>query len=198
MHENHDDKTTPALRELMSRLADGDLASADGACDAWRGEPGAREAWATYHLIGDVLRSEELATGLGRSEVFLAGFRRRLADEPVLLAPSPPARPQRMRWAGPVAAAAGFAAVAVTMVVLRTAGPAAPDDDRTLARGPGASPAAVSVAGATVAGAPQWQAAHRALIRDQQLDAYLRAHRGAPEATPGAASGRFETVVLDR
>jgi hypothetical protein len=36
------------------------------------------------------------------------------------------------------------------------------------------------------------------VIRDARLDAYLRAHRGGQAARPGAVSGRFETVVLER
>ena len=36
------------------------------------------------------------------------------------------------------------------------------------------------------------------LIRDARLYQYLRAHRGGPVALPGGATGRFETVVLEK
>jgi hypothetical protein len=42
------------------------------------------------------------------------------------------------------------------------------------------------------------QAAAGALIRDARLDAYLRAHRAGAPALPGGATGRFETVSIDR
>jgi hypothetical protein len=42
------------------------------------------------------------------------------------------------------------------------------------------------------------QAADGALIRDARLDAYLRAHRAGAPALPGGATGRFETVSIDR
>jgi sigma-E factor negative regulatory protein RseA len=199
MREDSSSSPAPSRRELMSRLADGDLPSAEDACRVWRDDPTAREAWAAYHLIGDTLRSDELAGCFHRSEVFLSGFRRRLADEPVVLAPAAPTGPRRpAHWSAPAAIAAGVAAVAVTLLVLQDSGPA-PARAPALAAASGApSLTAITVSAATPAGEPQWQAAHRKLIRDERLDAYLRAHRGAPEAVPGAASGRFETVVLER
>ena len=196
MREDPSSHPAPSRRELMSRLADGDLPTAEEACRAWRDEPDARDAWATYHLIGDALRSEELADGFARSDVFLAGFRRRVADEPVVLAPAAQRSPAR--WSVPLAIAAGVGAVAVTLSVLQEVGPEASRAPALVAASGPALQAATAVSATPLAGEPRWQAADRKLIRDERLDAYLRAHRGAPVAMPGAASGRFETVVLER
>jgi hypothetical protein len=70
---------------------------------AWRDDARARETWHAYHLIGDVLRSEELAHAPARDEAFLAGLRQRLAAEPAILAPAPvrpAAKPARARQPG--------------------------------------------------------------------------------------------------
>jgi hypothetical protein len=57
----------------------------------------------------------------------------------------------------------------------------------------------VPVAAASSASAdPVWRAADGQLIRDARLDEYLRAHRAGGPAVPGGATGRFETVVLER
>ena len=104
--------------EALSALIDGEAdASVLGrACAAWRDQPATRSEWHTYHLIGDVMRSDDLASAPSRDAAFLARLRVRLADEPVVLAPAPLApatrRMRPRRWAGPVAVAAGFVAVA--------------------------------------------------------------------------------------
>ena len=95
--------------EALSALIDGEAdASVLGrACAAWRDQPATRSEWHTYHLIGDVMRSDDLASAPGRDAAFLARLRVRLADEPVVLAPAPLApatrRMRPRRWAGPVA-----------------------------------------------------------------------------------------------
>ncbi len=206
-----------ALRQSMSALADGELpggVQADAACAAWRDEPEARRAWHRYQLIGDVLRSAELASTPARDETFLSRLRLRLAAEPTVLAPAPlvltaPPRPRRA-WLAPAAVAAGFVVVAGVLVVTREAAPgadpllAAPTPQ--LAAAPRATPPAALVStdatftplrGASAAD-PRWHAADGALIRDARLDSYLRAHRGSAAAVPGGAVGRFETVVLER
>lgn len=120
-----------AAREALSALADGQAAPHDvvKACAAWKDESDARDAWHSYHLIGDVMRSEELADERG-SSAFLQSFRARLAQEPVVLAPHaaqaaarsvatpvPMATPRkRMSWAGPFAVAAGFVMVVGALV----------------------------------------------------------------------------------
>lgn len=130
-------------REWMSALADGRPEAVDAALARWREDPAARQAWHAYHLIGDVLRSDELASTPKRDAAFLAALRTRLADEPVPLAPQPaavaaaPAVTTRLGWRAPAAVAAGFAAVAAVIVLLQP--------DSGLREGP---------AGPVLAGAP--------------------------------------------
>ncbi|WP_397408905.1 sigma-E factor negative regulatory protein [Polaromonas sp.] len=73
--------------ELISALADGQLASEDfaralAACEA---DAQALDSWNTYHLIGDVLRSPELLPHAADT-AFVARLRVRLSQEPVLVA----------------------------------------------------------------------------------------------------------------
>ena len=72
------DPSAEDLRRCLSALADGEASSLVQACQAWRDDAHARETWHAYHLIGDVLRSEELAHAPARDEAFLAGLRQRL------------------------------------------------------------------------------------------------------------------------
>ncbi|MDO8370523.1 MAG: sigma-E factor negative regulatory protein, partial [Polaromonas sp.] len=73
--------------ELISALADGQLASEDfaralAACEA---DAQALDSWNTYHLIGDVLRSPELSPHAADT-AFVARLRVRLSQEPVVVA----------------------------------------------------------------------------------------------------------------
>jgi sigma-E factor negative regulatory protein RseA len=204
--------TSPeSSRETMSALADGQADPAS-ATAMWARDAQAREAWHTYHLIGDVLRSDDLAVPAKRDADFLESLRRRLADEPPILAPSSMAAPAaavlqvRRRWAAPIAAAAGFAAVAAVVVMTRAIGSggdaapvvAAAPAATGLSSGQVAAPGVVGGGTAVVQGEPQFQVVDGKLIRDARLDGYLRAHRGGSAAVPGSAVGRFETVVLER
>ena len=178
-----------AMRQSLSALMDGRLddASLDSAFSAWRSDAKARECWHAYHLIGDVLRSEELASQPSRDEAFLAGLRSKLAAEPVPLAPgrrSGQERGWRERLVAPAAVAAGFVAVAGVLVVLRGAAPQ---------EGAG---------GALVAGgASEMTVVNREVIRDARLDRYLAAHRKvsntASVQVPGAVGRSVDTVVLE-
>ncbi len=138
-------------------------------CESWRGDGELREDWHAYHLIGDVLRSDDLAIAPARDEALLIAIRARLADEPVVLAPWNAADataadavfetprqalglvgaagiaaagvPRRRSWLAPGAVAAGFVAVAGVVVALR--GLDSDDRARTLAA---AGPSVASVA----------------------------------------------------
>lgn len=91
-------------REALSALLDGQAGSHEVAevCARWAHDPEARAAWARYHLIGDVMRSEEVGRH-DRGEAFLSRFRERLAAEPVVLAPG------RVTVPAPAAEAAAMA-----------------------------------------------------------------------------------------
>ena len=187
-----------AGRQALSAFADGRADAAAAACKAWREDAGARRAWHTYHLIGDVLRSEELARPATADAAFLNRLRERLADEPVVLAPEPaavavPALPTRRmpRWVVPSAVAAGFVAVAGVLVVTRMNAPDATTGGSLLSRAPSiAVPAALSAPALTLAGE---------MIRDRELDAYLDAHQAARSGRAVAVPGgmlRSASVAL--
>lgn len=103
------------LGPALSALADGeaDAAETSALLRAWP-EQGLREQWQTYQLIGDSLRSAELAHGSGRGQDLLARLRPQLLAEPRIVAPQ--ARAQR--WLAPVAVAAGFVALAAGLTNL--------------------------------------------------------------------------------
>jgi sigma-E factor negative regulatory protein RseA len=165
----------------MSALADGQASELARACGLWRDDADARRAWHTYHLIGDVLRSDELASTPARDAAFLAGLRTRLAAEPVVLAPQPRAEePPRRRqvWLVPAAMAAGFVAVAGVLIVARMGGPVGEAPRSVMAESAGVVGPGVRLVNAPV---PRSQAltGNVAFIRDPRLDQYLRAHQAA-------------------
>ena len=165
-----------AHRERLSALVDGeiDASATTQACGAWRDDGEVRATWHVYQLIGDVLRSEDLAADPARDVAFLGALRTRLAAEPVVLAQQAPAtaegaaapvvgmsiapggrgRAHRRAWVGASAVAAGFVAVAGVLVLTRTpgvtpaslqpGGPAATPESLALA--PAASPQTVEPA----------------------------------------------------
>src|SRR5471032_2121045 len=83
--------SSESSRRILSALADGDATDSEAAraFQAWRDDPDARASWHAYQLIGDVLRSDDLAVEPAADERFLVALRARLADEPVVLAPQP-------------------------------------------------------------------------------------------------------------
>lgn len=198
--------------QWLSSLADGDRGALDAGCALWRDDREARERWHVYHLIGDVLRSDDLASPPARDAAFLSGLRTRLAQEPVPLAPAPTslgapaaARGRRLGWRAPAAVAAGFLVVAGTLVLTRGLPESgAPAPNPTLAADSTARmPVAAATAPATLPTPTPTTAPRLVLsggqLRDPDLDAYLRAHQaargGAPAALPGGALRSVEMIV---
>lgn len=193
-----------ASLESLSALADGELdaAATARACGHWRDDASVRQRWHAYQMIGDVLRSDDLASAARHDHALLAAVRARLAVEPVVLAPQEapavagrvpgadvPAREghavsgRRWPWVASAAMAAGF--VAVVGVVLLTRPPAL-QGGATLAQvlPPGAAPSAPMVQAVSLPAAaadttvePQALVASGTLIRDARLDQYLAAHK---------------------
>jgi sigma-E factor negative regulatory protein RseA len=87
---NHSELPAGSDRAAMSALMDGELDESQVAslCTAWRTDRQCRADWHAYHLIGDVLRSEELANPASRDGEFMSRLRERLEREPVVLAPT--------------------------------------------------------------------------------------------------------------
>jgi sigma-E factor negative regulatory protein RseA len=174
-------------RAALSSLMDGEGVAADGACRAWRAQAQARADWHAYHLIGDVLRSDEHRCDAAHDARFVARLREKLAAEPAVLAPQPAVRPAvaqpvrpaaARRWMAPAAVAAGFVAVAGVLVMTRVAGPdGTPSDRNTLAGTPGANPQAVALAAPAASAAAPIELGNATLVRNAELDRYLSAHR---------------------
>lgn len=198
-------------RSWLSALCDGQADAADPACAAWRHDAEARRTWHAYQLIGDVMRSEDLARPAAGDANFLAALRQRLEAEPVVLAPEPlpaavaSAAPVRRRqaWLMPVAAAAGFVVVAGVLVVARVGLPGGATDAPAGFAGAGQPSVAVVpvVNGLTrpVGAAAGAQAEGEAVLRDERLDEYLRAHQfargGATITPPSTALRRVDLAV---
>jgi sigma-E factor negative regulatory protein RseA len=207
--------TSERTRLRVSDLADGRLDGDElvGACGDWAIDAEARRTWHAYHLIGDVLRSEDLAADASRDAAFLAAVRGRLAAEPVVFAPVPAqlsvsslasspmsasgaaqalsARRRRNVWLVPMAAAAGFVAVAGVVAVLQQATPMGASAGPQMASGGGAMIVPVK------ASPPSGQ-----MLRDAQVEAYLRAHRealdGSPAALPGGGVRNVDFTITQR
>lgn len=166
-------------RRCLSAAADGDTAAMDAATRAWRDDANARATWHAYHLIGDVLRSSDLAAAPARDAAFLSRLRSKLATEPVLLAPPQPVASKRptSAWWMSAAVAAGFVVVAGVLVVARVS-VAPTTDSLAQAGGPGAAIQSVSQ---TVA--------QSSVMRDPRLDEFLRVHQSARAGLTTAAAG---------
>lgn len=161
-------------REMVSALADGQLqgdAFAQGV-DLCARDREALEAWQTYHLIGDVLRSGDLASGTAPS-LFLGRLQERLRAE---AAPQPVVAPAPVVLAAQAAAAndgnfrwkmvAGFASVAAVAAIGWTvAGTGDRSTGAQLARAPAS-------ANTVLTGTQQG-----VMIRDARLDELMAAHR---------------------
>ena len=183
-----------AARERLSALMDGELDSAAvaQACVHWRESAEIRSSWSGYHLIGDAMRSDDLAVDPGGDASFLAAFRARLQVEPVILAPQPlessapvaqrlnAARGARRSWAAPSAVAAGFVAVAGVVLALRAPGPSLEPT----------ATASIAARPTVLAGEAQAMVVNGQLLRDARLDRYLAAHKQfAGSSALGVPSG---------
>lgn len=117
-HKQHE------LQERVSALADGHLAQADVASlmQEMQTHPELVTQWHRYHVIGDVLRSEDLAVGAGDLD-FVARVQARLALESVgqppegtqvnVVTPGASANAHVFRWAW----LSGLAAMVLVTVV---------------------------------------------------------------------------------
>ena len=191
----------------LSSLMDGAAAPSEAAhaCAAWRDASEARAAWHAYHVIGDVLRSDELGLHARANASFVQTLRERLAGEPVPLAPQPgelaePApdhRARRRGWAAPLAVAAGFVAVAGVLVVTRVSTPA-PVAAPQFALAPPAASTAAPVAVVDSLAEPQTLVANGQLIHDVRLDQYLAAHKQfSGSSALGVPSGFLRGATYD-
>ena len=173
-------------QELISALADGQL-EGEALAQALRtacADDDARAAWQAYHLIGDVLRSAELAAGTPPGR-FLDRLQQQLRAEPPLapaIAVRPAANDASFRWK----LAAGFASVAAFAAIgWNVAGVA--------------TPAQPQLAQAAIANAPLAVASsdRGAMLRDPHLDRLLAAHRQLGSATALQAPGGYLNATFE-
>lgn len=179
-------------QELISALADGQLRGEDfaRAVELAAADARARDAWCSYHVVGEVLRTGRPAAPGTPPEAFLARLQQRLREEQA--AALPVVQPAVVHRAQSVAAndwvwklAAGVASVAAVAAVgwNMWGGPAATGQPQ-LARS--SAPAAVVEASA----AP--------MVRDPALDKLLAAHRQFGGATAlGTSSGFLRNATFE-
>jgi len=185
-----------SARERLSAMADGEIDGVEPAslCAGWAADEAARRDWHTWHLIGDVLRSEDLASDPRRDRQLCAAIRARLRDEPIVLAPSREPGGRRGRWAVGGALAAGLVLVVGTFTVLHPANDASP----VLAKADEAPAVAAPPAGGGPLPSDEPVVADMRLIRDAQLDRYLAAHKQfAGTSALGVPSAFLRGATLD-
>ncbi|HEY0818426.1 MAG TPA: sigma-E factor negative regulatory protein [Rhizobacter sp.] len=194
----------PATEDL-SALMDGelDVSALTAACRAWRDDPEVRRQWHAYHLIGDVMRSEDLVSRPEHDAAFLVALRQRMAEEPVVLAPSPMvaqaqvATRARRAWRAPAAVAAGFAVVAGTLVVTQMSLRAPADAAMAQSSSP-AQTVALSDKAASATADPQGMVLNGKIVRDARLDEYLAAHKKfGGSSLPGGPSGFLRNASVE-
>lgn len=200
------------VRACLSAMADGEATEGEmrQALQAWRDDEECRADWHGYTLIGDAMRSDDLASsGGGHDAHFLSCLRARLADEPVVLAPMAPVGapevpaasnvvPLRagVRWRRALVSHRGWttsAAVAAGCVMVVGAA--------MVWRSPvsGVAPAGVELAQVQPVAMPASMAEVAATMpmqRNPQLDRYLMAHRQFAQGPALAAPGGIRQVAL--
>jgi sigma-E factor negative regulatory protein RseA len=139
-----------------------------------------RAAWSDYHLIGDALRSDDLAASPATSSAFMAAFSQRLEAEAHVIAPAAVAsrlRGQLFRRRVVPAFAVAAAAATLTWIVV----PQLQGLDNRSAGTQLSSMSADTVQRVSMAAQPS--ASNRSpvveanIIRDASLDQYLEAHQ---------------------
>ena len=169
-------------QELVSALADGQLQGEEfgRGVEAATLDSAGREAWIAYHLIGDVLRSAELAAG-SQPDTFLKGVQMSLQQEPrwpagQLSAKAVPLATPRQGAANDTSfrwkLVAGFASIAaVGAIAWSVAGglPGKPEQAQlATANGSVLASSNGNVLASSEGGV---------MIRDPQLDEFMAAHR---------------------
>jgi sigma-E factor negative regulatory protein RseA len=136
-----------------------------------------RAAWSSYHLIGDALRSDDLAVSAAASSAFQGGFAARFESEPHLLAPAAQSVTRRLlalrRRVVPAFAVAAAAATLTWIVVPQLQG--VPGVAQVASVPSHADAMKVAMASVPSATMPVAQDAN--IIRDANLDQYLEAHQ---------------------
>ena len=163
--------------ESVSRLMDGELDTDEAAREIAHCKQDAmrRDAWNTYHTIGDAMRGEHSQAGLSAN--FSKQLSERLALEPTVLAPRLRAPKITQTWAlkaaASVAAVAAVGLMAVNMLNPETA-------PGTLTQAPAANVAKAPVVILQPAGPTRLEPVAAA---PEHMHEYLLAHQGISPST---------------
>jgi sigma-E factor negative regulatory protein RseA len=169
--------------ERLSAFVDGELTAGEQPNGIFAElDPAGASAWSVYHLIGDVLRSDDLAVEPAASQSFMAGFAARFEAEPHVLAPAalPASRAGRIlalrHRVVPTLAVAAAAAALTWIVVPQMRGAGVPGGAQVASvsaqQGDGVQRVAMNAAPVQTVAAQDGN-----FIRDARLDAYLEAHQ---------------------
>jgi sigma-E factor negative regulatory protein RseA len=159
-----------------------------------------RATWSEYHLIGDALRSDDLALSAGASRAFMSGFAVRFESEAHIVAPSSASHGRGLfgRRLVPAFAVAAAAATLTWIVVpqLQGVSTGVQGVSQVASVSSGDSLRRVAMASMPVATAqPAVQDAN--IIRDASLDQYLEAHQQfAQQPVMGGAMPLIRAAVV--
>ncbi|SAK48671.1 anti sigma-E protein, RseA [Caballeronia glebae] len=191
-------QTQAGLRgERMSAFVDGESLDEIGSIGQFladlKGDE--RAAWSEYHLIGDAMRSDDLAVDPARSRAFMAAFSARFEAEAHVLAPAAlPAVAAKARGGAllrrvmPAFAVAAAAATLTWIVVPQLQGV----DRHGGTQVASVAPADSSMQRVALASVPEATTrtpiVEANIIRDANLDQYLEAHQQFSQqpAMPGS------------
>ncbi len=162
--------------ERLSALVDDELPSNEigGEVNKLSRNEGAQASWSRYHLIGDAMRRE---IGSLYDPGMAQAISRRLADEPVVLAPAAVksrATPRRKTLAG-LAVAASVAAVAVVMAP-QLINPESSETQPRVAEQQPAQPAADNQTYFVAQDGTRWEMLKKPAV-ESRLNAYLVNHQ---------------------
>jgi sigma-E factor negative regulatory protein RseA len=140
-----------------------------------------RASWSHYHLIGDALRSDDLAVSPAASSAFLTGFAARFEQEPYVLAPAAMPFARRLlslrRRVVPAFAVAAAAATLTWIVVPQLQGVPGGAGVAQVASLQSRGDSVQRVAMASVPAVTVQPVQDGNIIRDASLDQYLEAHQ---------------------
>lgn len=153
--------------DKISAFMDGETASTEAkqTLQRLRSDENCQQTWNCFHLVGDVMRGEPVLR-----DDFIERLRKRIDEEPVVLAP-------RARWSGPtrmaLSAAAAVAGVAIVLVIGLSGNPLRPQFDVAKRKSDPAQIAGQAPSITTAELRPQPPAAANPV----QVNEYLMAHQ---------------------
>jgi sigma-E factor negative regulatory protein RseA len=190
--------------ERLSALIDGEWQGEDSGAFIAALDHEDRAAWSNYHLIGDALRSDDLALSASASRTFMSGFAARFDSEAHIVAPPASraggAAAQRTLFGLRLAPAFAVAAAAATLtwiVVPQLQGVNTGLQNAAQVASVSSGDRVQRVAMASMPAATAQPAVQDAnIIRDASLDQYLEAHQQfAQQPSMGAAMPLIRAAV---